>query len=241
MNIRFLKTPEIQELYNAVKDNLDVYKKGSFSFLEEDSTKYFEVNQQIDMDIISRIWCENDDDRDIVNCELMFSALSDTTPFMARDERLWTYLTHTCLLDYSRLRWPIPDEDEKAVKHIRTHFFANGTRGIERDNAASRLWWIAYIVSRCQSIPLKEALNVFLFRSDVRANIIERPTTAQNTEIFSSIVEKLYDSYHEDKSLFGRKVFREFMIELNVYGGAILLESLDKKVIDNIVSSIVYS
>ena len=55
------------------------------------------------------------------------------TPYLARDARIWCYLTHTYLLEYSRNRWPIPADDEKAVKHIVSHFFTKGVRGFERD------------------------------------------------------------------------------------------------------------
>lgn len=165
----------------------------------------------------------------------MFSALPEMTPYLARDDRFWIYLTHVDLLAYSRKRWPIPDDDEKAVSHIRTHFFVNGVRGIERDNAASRIWWIAQISSQCQTLPLKEALECFLFRSDVRANIIERPTTAQNQLILSAILGKLNESYHGDQRLFNREIFRNFMVELNLIGGVSLLDSLSKATIDNLV------
>jgi len=239
MKMRLLKTATIQELFGKIVDNLDQYRNGSFAFLKDDSSRYFEIDPQIDVEKITAIQCGKDDEREVENCEYMFSALPEMTPYMARDERFWIYLTHIDLLNYSRNRWPIPEEDEKAISHIRTHFFVSGARGIERDNAASRLWWMAHISSRCQTLTLKEALQCFLFRSDVRANIIERPTTAQNPMILSAILEKLNQSYHGDQRLFERRTFREFMIELNVYGGVRLLDSLDKDAIDNIVSTIV--
>lgn len=239
MKIRLLKTQTKLEFYNKVADNLDNYRNGNFDFLNDDLSRYFEIDQQLDLDKIACIRCEKEDDREAENCENMFSALSEMTPYLARDERFWIYLTHTYLLNYSRNRWPIPDENEKAVNHIRTHFFVNGVRGIERDNAASRLWWMAYISSQCETLSLQEALRCFLYRSDVRANIIERPTTSQNTMILSAILEKLNQSYHGNQKLFDRKIFRNFMIELNVYGGVRLLDSLDKNTIDSIVTSLI--
>jgi hypothetical protein len=237
--MRLLKATTVQELYGKVAENLDKYRNGGFAFLKDDSSKYFEIDQQIDTVKIAEIWCKKDDEREVENCEYMFSALPYITPYLARDERFWIYLTHIDLLRYSYDRWPIPEEDEKAINHIRTHFFASGARGIERDNAASRLWWMAYISSQCPTLPLKEALQCFLFRSDVRANIIERPSTAQNPLLLSAILEKLNQSYYGDRGLFERRTFREFMIELNVYGGVTLLDSLDKDAIDKIIAAIV--
>jgi hypothetical protein len=239
VKIRLLWAATIRELKGRIAENLNIYRNGDFSFLKDDPSRFFEIDYQIDIKEIAAVKCELTDALEVENCEHVYSALSGITPFLARDERLWIYLTHTELLDYSRKRWPIPDEDEKAISHILTHFFVNGARGIERDNAASRLWWMARISSQSQTLPLKEALQCLLFRSDVRANIIERPTTAQNPLILSAILERLNESYHGDQKLFDRDKFRNFMIELNLLGGVKLLDSLDKVTIDDIVTSLV--
>ena len=196
--------------------------------------QYFEMDQEVDGSKIEQISCEGGDDHEVEYCELMFSAIPNMTPYLARDERLWTYMTHTVLLDYSRERWPIPQDKEKAMGHIRTHFFVTGARGIERDNAASRLWWMAHIISLCESLPLKDGLQYF-FRSDVRANIIGRPTTAQNPIIITAILEKLNESYHGDQRLYNRETFRNFMIELNLFGGVSLLDSFDRDMVNSLL------
>lgn len=238
MKARLLRTDIIKELQGAIPENLERYRTGEFMFLQEDASKYIELDLELDFERICQIQCEEDDLREVQNCEHMFRVFPDLTPYMARDERLWIYLTHTLLLDYSRKRWPIPIDDEKAQLHIKSHFFASGNRGIERDNAASRLWWIAHICSRADKFELKEALQYFLYRSDVRANIIERPSTSQNTLVFSAILEKLRESYYGDQKLYERDTFRNFMIELNVQGGVKLLDALNKQTIDQIVSSL---
>ena len=156
-------------------------------------------------------------------------------PYLARDSRLWVCLTHTSLLQYARKRWPIPGDDDKAVDHIRKHFFAVGARGIERDNAASRLWWMASLCSRVKDLPLAEALTSFLYQYDVRANIIERPTTSQSIPILSAILKKLNNSYKGDKALFEREKFRAGMKALNLRGGVMLLEALHEQEIGSIV------
>lgn len=55
----------------------------------------------------------------------MNQAMGGMSHYLARDERIWVYLTHTTLLSYARTRWPIPEDNEKAVKHIKSHFFAS--------------------------------------------------------------------------------------------------------------------
>ena len=71
---------------------------------------------------------------------------------------------------------------------------------------------------------LVDALTCFLYASDVRANIVERPTTCQNVNVFSAILKKLDASYKSDKVLFQRSVFRPFMKKLNLIGGVKLFQ-----------------
>jgi hypothetical protein len=142
---------------------------------------------------------------------------------------LWVYLTHTTLLDYARKRWPIPEDDEEAEKHIRKHFFASDRRQMERDNAASRLWWMGHLCQRVEGLPLEDALKAFLFRSDVRANIIERPTISQATNVFAVIIERLWESLNGKQALFDRQKFRQLMMEINSIGGFRLLDCLSER------------
>jgi hypothetical protein len=145
------------------------------------------------------------------------------------------------LLDYSRKRWPIPDDNEAAVSHIRQHFFGKDRRAIERDNAASRLWWMAFLCQRVRELPMQEALQVLLHRSDVRANIIERPTASQSIVVFSAIIKKLHASYTGQKSLFERAVFRPFMIRINSIGGVKLLDCMSEEQMTELINRVVAS
>src|SRR3546814_4359590 len=90
------------------------------------------------------------DDFEVENCLAVHEYLEALSPYEARDERLWSYLTHTSMLQYTRARWPIPSDDDKAVPHIETHFFARTNRQIERDNAVSRLWWMAHLCTKSE-------------------------------------------------------------------------------------------
>lgn len=239
MKARFLKSIVVSELYSNIVLNLENYRKNGFAFLQDDPSKYFEMDFQVDLGQLEQILSkDSSSEEEAINCLCMFEALPEITPYLARDERFWVYLTHTNLINYARARWPIPDEDEKAAAHIKTHFFARGERGIERDNAGSRLWWMAHICGRVEDMTISEALEVFLYRADVRANIIERPSTSQNTVLFSAIIRKLKGSFEGDKALFGREKFRAFMKELNLLGGFKLLDSLDALSIKDIVNTI---
>ena len=233
--IRLIRLKNLQELASKIAENLTQYRAGSFEFLVTDHSSYIECPQEVDDLELQKVDCETSDHKEVECFIQMYEALKGAPPYLARDSRLWVYLTHTKLLNYARKRWPIPSDDVKAVEHIKTHFFSVGARGIERDNAASRLWWMAYLCSRVSGLTLRESLTSFLNQSDVRANIIERPTTSQSIEVFSAVIKKLDESYRGSQELFKRKKFRAVMKELNLLGGVRLLGSLNEQEIGQIV------
>jgi len=231
VTLRFLRDRTLTDLKKKVRVNLPLYRKKGFGFLESDASRSFESPVEIadNLAALLKVPKKKDDLYDVENCEVVYRNMRQVTPYVATDERMWAMLSHTVMLDYTRARWPIPSDDDAAVKHISTHFFAWTQRQLERDNAASRLWWIAHICSRVDGLALKKALTAFLYRSDVRANIIERPTTAASDLIFSELIKLLSKSYDGDKKLFERAQFRRAMVRLNGYGGYHLLDAMDAK------------
>lgn len=235
MNARFLKASKMRELASKIGENIEQYRSGNFDFIANDPEYYFESETKITEEILANVSCTETDLNEVDSCIKVYFGIGQISEYLARDERLWVYLTHTILLDYARKRWPIPSDPEKAVKHIRTHFFCSGARGVERDNAASRLWWMSSLCSRCSGIELKDSLACFLHQSDVRANIVERPTTSQNIRIFNAILRRLHISLTGDKALYGREKFRLFMKNLNLQGGVKLLAALPDPKIEEIL------
>lgn len=234
--LRLLRLKTVQQLSDDIKANLEKYRSGNFSYLDVNPEHYFESQHEFDDEALAKVNCELDNHKEVECCAAIFEAMGEIPPYLARDNRIWVHLTHTALLPYARKRWPIPEDDDKAVAHIRTHFFATGARGIERDNAASRLWWMASLCHRVEGLTMMEALTVFLYHTDVRANIIERPTTAQSVPVFSAIIKRLNASYKtEKKELFERAKFRNVMKGLNLRGGVKLLGLLDEDQVGAIV------
>lgn len=235
MKARFFKSSVVQSLSASVKDNLELYRSGTFDAFINEAANHFESELEIREEILETIDCEKDNFNEVDCCMKMYQSLDGISQYLARDERLWVYLSHTYLLAYTRVRWPIPSDDETAIKHVQAHFFCAGARGIERDNSASRLWWMASLCNRTVGIQLADALTCFLHQSDVRANIVERPTTSQNVTIFSAVLKRLNDSYNGDKALFGREKFRSIMKGLNLRGGVKLLAALPEPTIERIL------
>ena len=216
----------ISQLYKDIAINLPRYRDGDFEFLSEDPTRFIESKCQIDEERLLDVHCAPDDINEVACCLAVADGLNGVTPYLARDERVWVRLTHIELLHYSRMRWPIPSKNEEAIIHIQKHFFAKSARGIERDNAVSRLWWMATVASKVEGLKTSEALTALLFQSDVRANIIERPSTSQNTALLSALVIQLHKSLKSDQQLFERERFRSLMKQLNLNGGVKLLDIL---------------
>lgn len=235
MKARFLKAVKVQELISKISENLESYRSGDFDFMTNDPAHYFETNLDIQEATLSAMNCDKENFKEVECCMQMYEAMGELSHYLARDERLWVYLSHTFLLSYARTRWPIPADDEEAIKHIRKHFYCLGTRGVERDNVASRLWWMASLCNRTEGMLLEEALTCFLHQSDVRANIVERPTTSQNVLVFSVVLKKLNESYKSDKALFNREKFRSIMKGLNLRGGVKLLGALPEGRVMNIL------
>ena len=226
----------VHDLTREIEHNLEKYRSGDFQYLVSDTSNLIETEFETNDQEVSKVTCTTGDLNEVQCCLGIFNGLPKISAYLARDQRLWVYLTHIVLLDYTRQRWPIPQDNAKAIVHIKKHFFASGARGIERDNAASRLWWMASICSKVEGMTLERSLTAFLFQSDVRANIVERPTTSQNVVLLSSVIKKLDQSFNGNKELYGREKFRTVMKELNLQGGIKLLEVLEPKEVEKIVA-----
>ena len=174
MSIAFFKDEALDELFENIEVNLDRYRNGDFDDLITDDSVHKFAELSINQEFLISIYGGQDDDVD--NCLKMFEAMEGLTPKLARDKRLWSYLTHTSLFHYTRERWPIPDDDDEAVNWIKHHFFITGSRDFERDNAASRLWWTTFICKRVTNIDTRKALGALFFRMDPRSQVLDRKT-----------------------------------------------------------------
>jgi hypothetical protein len=238
IDVQLFKASTVADLYTSIAKNLEQYRSGSFDAMLHDTSLLLDSACKLDPILLTGVTCKSGDDNEVACCLGVTQGLSGITAYLARDERLWARLTHIELLSYTRARWPIPVDDTKAVEHIKKHFFAKGARGIERDNAVSRLWWMAEICKRVEGLSHEQALSAFLYQSDVRANIVERPTTSQNPALLSAVVNKLHQSYLGDKALYNREKFRAVMKKLNIEGGVRLLEVLDSKTLEKVIDKV---
>lgn len=233
---RLLNSECVERLKSTISENLERYRSGNFVGLLDEIT----VDIEFDYSELNEISMPDGDDlKDVENCLVIERACINLTPFMARDERLWVQLTHGPLLEYSRKRWPIPEDAGKAISFIKSHFFASNKRNLEARNAVSRLYWLAYMATRVKGGSLRETLELVLHRQDVRQNVIERPTVLQVETILGAVINNLKRSRDNDAVLYGREDFRELQKRLNEYCGYIFVESLPQKDVQAIVDSMV--
>lgn len=240
MTVKIIREAALKVLRSKVEEHLPLYRSGNFDYLDKDQSLWHELPLAADEAALAEVKVPVGSDLfEVENCAAVYKFLSGIRPYDARDERLWVHLAHTKFLEYARARWPIPDDDEKAATHVRRHFFAQANRQIERDNAVSRLWWMAHLCSRVPEVSLPEALSAFLYKSDVRANIIERPTVAQSVNVFTVLLRRLVASRAGEQALFERMPFRKLMMEINSVGGFKLLDCLPQKELDGILDEII--
>ena len=159
-------------------------------------------------------------DRD--NAFILYEALGNLSPALAREERVWTRLSHVEAFDYSHARWlarkSFKDLDTEA-KVIELHFFASGTSGAHQKNALSRLWWAAYVARRAYPDNPKGALELMFNRADTFQSIIERPYIVGRPKLMRAIL-KIMES--DSRVLATEQSFRDFMTVLNRRGGGVL-------------------
>lgn len=92
-----------------------------------------------------------------------------------------------------------------------------------------------FSITKKEGLSLDEALEAFLFKTDVRANLIERPTSSQTASVFSAVINQLHKSYGADRELFERNRFRGLMRGINAVGGYRLLEFLETQEVEALV------
>jgi Family of unknown function (DUF6339) len=81
---------------------------------------------------------------DAANAILLHKWLKFPTARAARDNRLWTWLSHAIFPGYIRSRWPIRETPDRATVDVRNHWILRGEgRGAIVRHGLARLWWAA--------------------------------------------------------------------------------------------------
>jgi len=164
--------------------------------------------------------------KDIENCKLLAEMFQTLTPVQATDERLWVTLCFDQFAEYARRRWPLEKAKSLPETHVANHWFAKTSRNRMRDNAISRLWWMAHIANRVSDVDVDEVLKTLCFNSDYRSSLLERDSSANATNVVIGIL-KISQEAFDDGVGFSRVKFRTFMKSVDQIGKRTALASLD--------------
>ena len=248
---RFFYQSTVDALKKNIKQNLSWYRGQDNNTPAYIDDAYGEMSASASADFscfdaLNSNCADSDDPKNVV---VIYDAFKFLSLQQAAEERIWAYATHRIELakKYTAKRWnKIPSNDDKAIKYIQSHYFVSGVRGLIRDNAVARLWWMGHIASRCQDYGLGKTLDILLRDSDVRASLLERSSMSMSNIIFSGVVRLLGKSLDgrsandktEDKSpdIYERKNFRTLMKMLNRRGGRIMLNALNAQQLDSILN-----
>ena len=178
----------------------------------------------------------------------VYRALSQLRPLQAADGRLWAYLCHQEVPDYVAQRWPLNaaegggTQEEREVRHVLNHYFVSDSRSLIRSNALSRLWWMGYIADQVDSRDPWTFLEILTGRgrTDLRSEILERPSMSMNIHVLSGIYQVLraeWDAHGGTDAgrLFQRSVYRAWLQGINRRGGVVLLDALSESALRDLL------
>lgn len=224
--LAYLSDKVLAQLRNDVSQNLDRYLSAGFDdFATEPG---WDVPLGIEFDdgllatldlsrppIVSAI--------DLKNSRIVGQALSELTPSIANEERVWARLAHVEAIGYSRARWLTGESPDKVEPIIRDHFFAPTQTGIRDDQALSRLWWNYFIAKTCDPDDPDGALQLILKSADIRSNFVERIWMTSRRRIAAAVLRAMRT---DPWITTAEENFRKFMKALNRLGGGIVFETL---------------
>lgn len=242
--IQFFPQATVDKLESGIKKNLAWYRGEEVDApFDVDAYRQMSVVAEADFSCFDTLNANCTDKDDLSNTHAVCLALKCLSPQQAAEERIWTYATHVLAREYTAKRWnKIPGDDDKAINYIRAHYFVSGARGLIRDNAVSRLWWMGHVASRCRDYDLKETLEILLRDSDVRANLLERASVSMSAEMFSGVIRILGKSRktnpNSEPAIYKRENFRAFMKTLNRRGGRFMLNALSEQKLNAVLEEI---
>lgn len=228
LQLRYYSACAVKELWNRVPDCLDQYYAPHGPRIQElisdvrDSCLSFPDLSFLESPLAFSSKVDNQ------NALIVYDKLSYLSPHQASDARLWTHLCHHVCPRYVAGRWLInrPSENDVAIRRVRNHFFADGSRAFIRDNGLSRLWWLGKIAKDVAPEDPEEFLTIVLHLQDVRSALIERPSISTNTRVLRAIYNEMRKHWRYDRELFERKNFRKWMLALNRKSKLCLLDAL---------------
>ena len=192
--IKYVAQTVADQLHDSVPEHLDRYLSDGFDDLVTAASWGLLLNTTYDPEPLKKLDPAEGPDAEVRNSLLVYSAFEHLSPASARENRIWTRLSHVDCIEFSRLRWLRGNEklpEEKLVAHVRTHFFAGTRTACRDDHAISRLWWNAWIALQADPMDPEGALRLILARADTRQALVERPWLFTRPTLASGVVRAM--------------------------------------------------
>lgn len=230
--LKIFSDQTMEKLKSNIKINQQRYVDGDFiDLLSEDESNHT-LDLEVDYQKLKNLEFSDQvksGESDVVNSLIVGEALEKLIPAMASEPGIWTRLSHIECLEYSRKRWLSGINESKLDDAIKTHFFAESQTKRRDDSAISRLWWNYHIAQKCMPNDIETALRLFVTKTDIRSNFVERIWLSSRISIASAVLRVLRDEdWLSQKDLH----FREFMKLLNRLGAGKVFETYTEAEID---------
>jgi hypothetical protein len=234
--LKYLSDSAIARLRADIGKNSSRYRNEGFGDLADDPAWDIGLGIEFDEELLARLDLSvprNIVSVDLENSKIVGNALSQLTPALANEERIWVRLAHLEALEYCRARWLAQEPDTNLSAAVETHLFAPTQTGIRDDHALSRLWWNYTIARICMPEDPDSALTLILKTADIRSNFVERIWMTSRQGIASAVLRAMQSDHWITAS---EQNFRMFMKALNRLGGGVVFEALKITEIDAFVA-----
>jgi hypothetical protein len=242
IRLNYIREARLAELREAIPENIEKYKQekpflNTFFGKEDD----WLCESSLEVAGLPALDPSDKGKADADNAIALHKALTGINESQASDERLWVWLAHGPYWNYMRQRWNLEKKGTSVnvEAYILEHYFVANVRHLVRHGIA-RLWWFAHITHDKNRADPYELTRVMLeFDSDHRQSLLERAFSRNQLFVQSILDRALY--WHEKKvKLVGnRKNFRSLCKELNLHGGAMLLDCLEREDVFQLVDEFV--
>lgn len=256
MKLKLYKNAFVAELKRRIPEHTDAYLNGDFSWtldpenglnIREIDAPWFNAEDLQKLNTVFTKDAEVDDPRDAL---ILYSALKDLPPELAKDERIWTTLCHVYCLNYVRARnkrFISVADDLERHKAIQSRFFlVDMNRGAERTNSLSRLWWFGHCtaqVAQQLGIDFEAALEVQLRDTGFRADTIERPEVMASKRIRAAVLNSAFLQSKSEEQFWiakNRPLYRPVMTRITERATRIFFPSINQSALNKMVDSFVY-
>lgn len=244
MQLRVFKDAAISKLKNDIKNNKSNYLKNEQwidSYFKEKNMENYYVQTNI---IVDDFELElGDQNLDAQNAIRIHQAMKNLLPIHARDEKLWSYLSHTYGYKYMKSRWKIDSDDEKTSRIESRYFFQgkfdnkikSSTVPYVR-NGLARLWWAGHIVYDEDSANPYEYIDELFVSQDMFVGLCERDI-AKNKVMVIAILKNIR-KYKIKEIPNNTDLIRSILKDINFSAGLVMYDAMNEELLNEKIESI---